>query len=454
MTTDSRIISGLSISHTNANLDQLEVAAFESQKAGVETLFSQPGIEESYVLQTCNRVEAYVVSESATTGQETLASVFTDIPEDATQIFGHEESLKHLLGVAAGLESLVLGEDQILGQVRDAYEDARQAGGIGPLLDDGVTKAIRVGERARTETEINEGVVSLASAAVQLASEKHGLNGATAVVVGAGEMGKLAAKRLTPHVNRLILANRTVSRAESIAETIDEPIEIETVGLDRLDRTFSRGDVIISATGSTEWIVEPATLDVIDESFIVDITRPRDIPPVADEKSHLTVYDLDSLEAVTEKTRQMRRNAAEEVEEIVDEEFDRLLNQYKRKRADQVISAMYESAERVKATELEKTFEKLDLDKESEAVVESMADTLVSQLLAPPTNSLRDAAEDDDWTTIHTALRLFNPEIGADFEGELPPLAEMSPEDIPAPEQIPDHVREDLPASAFEQSDD
>ena len=151
---------------------------------------------------------------------------------------------------------------------------------------------------------------------------------------------------------------------------------------------------------------------------------------------------------MTEKTRQMRQRAAERVEHIVDEEFERLLVQYKRERADQVISAMYEGAERVKANELETAFEKLDLDENEEAVIESMAQSIVSQLLAEPTDSLRDAAEEDDWSTIHTALTLFDP--SADDPDERPAFVD---EEMDASE-IPDSVREQMPAGVLEQLED
>lgn len=454
MTAPSGIISGVSVSHRHATIDQLEAATFESQREVVADLSTSPEIREAFVIQTCNRVEAYTVTDDAATGRTALASLFDGVPEETRTEMGHEESLKHLLRVGAGLESLVLGEDQILGQVREAYEDARQMGGIGPVLEDGVTKAIRVGERARNETAINEGVVSLASAAVRLAAEKHGLAGNRAAVIGTGEMGRLAAKRLGNRVEELVIANRTVSHAESLAAQVEGPAEVRTTGLDRLRETIADSDIVISATASPERIVEPETLESVGETFVVDITRPRDIPPAADEFGNLTVYDLDSLEAVTEKTRQMRREAATEVEGIVEEEFERLLAQYKRKRADEVISAMYEGAERVKARELEKTFGKLDLDDESEAVVESMAETLVSQLLAPPTNSLRDAAADDDWTTIHTALQLFNPHLDSDLEADLESMVADEPAGPEGVAAIPDHVRESLPESVLEQLDD
>jgi glutamyl-tRNA reductase len=430
--TTSGIVSGVSIAHTDATIDQLERISIETQQTGVSDLRAE-GASEAFVLQTCNRVEAYVVTEDAEDGRSLLDDLVADVSDEIVEAFGHEESLRHLLRVAAGLESLVIGEDQILGQVRDAYEDARRADGIGPVLEEAVTKAIRVGERARTETAINEGVVSLASAAVKLAAETHGVTDRTALVIGAGEMGTLAAKRLADRVDELILANRTVESAESVTRRIGETSsELQIADLSDAANALPRADVVIAATGSSTPVLSAAAFEAIDETFVVDITRPRDIPPAVDDFSHLTVYDLDKLEAVTEKTKQRRREAATAVREIVDEEFERLLTQYKRQRADQVISAMYESAERVKATELERSLAQLDLDEESEAVVESMADAIVSQLLASPTNSLRDAAEADDWSTIHTALQLFNPNFGPESDAISPEfVSELAVDEIP-----------------------
>jgi glutamyl-tRNA reductase len=414
------------VSHREASLEQLEAATIESDAATVEALLAEPGVDEALVLQTCNRVEAYVVAADEQVGQEALDSFRTTTK---AREMGHEESIRHLFRVAAGLESLVVGEDQILGQVREAYETARAENAIGPVLDDAVTKALRVGERARTETAINDGVVSVASAAVKLAEETHGLADTTAAVVGAGEMGSLAAEHLDGAVDRLVLANRTVERAEHLADSLEAAeTTVDVTGLDDLPTTLAPCDIVISATGSTDWVLEPAACRGLEETFVVDITRPRDIPPAADEMEHLRVYDLDKLETVTEKTRQMRHEAATRVEDIIDEEFDRLLTQYKRKRADTVISTMYESAERIKANELETAFREADFDAEQQAVVEAMADAIVNQLLAAPTNSLRDAAEDDDWSTIHTALQLFDPNLE---DGPPAFVEEMDFEEIP-----------------------
>lgn len=421
------ILTGVAIAHDSATIDQLEAASVADERETIAQLLESDGVSEAFILQTCNRVEAYVVTDRPEQGTAALGQIGSTVPE-ARHEMGHEESLRHLLRVGAGLESLVIGEDQILGQVRDAYETAREADGIGPILENGITKAIRVGERARTETAINEGVVSLASAAVRLVAERHGLVGTTAAVIGTGEMGTLAAKRLAPRVDELVLANRTVDNAERIAAQI-ETENVETASLEDLEAILSRAAVVITATASENHVVSLETLASAGQTFIVDITRPRDVPVEAEDIDQVTVYDLDRLEGVTEKTRQMRTDATAQVEEIVDEEFDRLLTQYKRQQADHVISAMYEGAERIKAGEVERTIASLDLDEEERAAVESMADAIVSGLLAAPTESLRDAAQADDWETIHTALQLFDPRFD--------PADDISTEGIPGDLDIP-----------------
>jgi glutamyl-tRNA reductase len=440
------VITGVSISQSNASAEQLERVAVGSQRGAVDALLTEPGVEEAFVLQTCNRVEGYVVASDAGTARGALDWLTDAVADDAVVDLDHEGSLRHLLRVAAGLESLVLGEDQILGQLRDAYEDARAVGGVGRVLEDGVTKAIHVGERARTETAINEGVLSLGSAAVRLAARERELAGATGLVVGAGEMGTLAAKALGEHVSRLLVANRTVPHAEHVADVVST--DASAVALEGLPTALAEADVVISATGSPDPVVDRETLAAAGETFVVDIAQPPDVARSARDLPNATVHDIDSLESVTAETRTQRAAAAERVEGIVDREFDNLLAQYKRKRADRVISAMYESAERVKAAELDTALGKLDLDEEGEAVVESMADALVSQLLAAPTRSLRDAAEEDDWSTIHTALELFDPNFGPEGVDPESFVTELSPADIP------DGMGEETPAFVREENDD
>ncbi|MFC6989596.1 glutamyl-tRNA reductase [Haloplanus sp. GCM10025708] len=442
--TSPGVVSGVSVSHVNASVDAVGAAGATDERTAVRDLLAAEAVSEAFVLQTCNRAEAYVVTDRPETGRAALDSFATDAPDDAAVWMGHEESLRHLMRVAAGLESLVLGEDQILGQVRTAFEEARAVGGVGPMFEDAVTKAIHVGERARTETSVNEGVVSLGSAAVELAQSELDLDGATALVVGAGEMGKLAAHAFDrTGVSRLVVANRTVPHAEHVAGDVETTAT--AVGLDAAPTAVDSADVVVTATGAPDSVLDRRDFASAGETLVIDIAQPRDVDPAADDVDGVRSFDIDSLESITDRTRIRRRAAADRVEAMIDEEFDRLLDAYKRKRADDAISAMYESAELVKERELATALSKLDaqgsLTDDQRETVEALADALVGQLLAAPTKSLREAAAEDDWTTIQTALRLFDPGFGD------------APEGVDAPEMPRDGAAE-APQHVFERSSD
>ena len=408
------VISGVSVAHDRASVQEIESASSDDVETVVARLLSRDGVTEAFSVQTCNRAEAYVVTDDAADGRRALEDFAPDVRDGSVRHMDHEESLRHLMRVAAGLESLVLGEDQILGQLKAAVEAAHDAGSIGPMLEDALMKAVHVGERARDETAINEGAVSLGSAAVRLARSEldHPIETARALVVGAGEMGTLAAKALASvDVTELVVANRTVAHAEHLAREV--PGIDDATGLDAIDELLANADIVISATSSPAYVVGTDHLEAAGETMLIDIAQPRDIDPDATEIAGVRVHDIDDLETVTDQTAAQREAAAEQVEAMIDEEFDRLLAAYKRKRADEAISSMYETAELVKRREVSTALSKLeaqgDLTDEQRETVESLADALIGQLLSAPTKSLRDAAGDDDWTTIQTAMRLFDP---------------------------------------------
>ncbi len=410
------VITGVSVDHARASVDEIHVAGGDGVRATVSDLLARDGVAEAFALQTCNRSEAYVVVDRAMDGASALESFAPTVRAGAVRRLGHEESLEHLMRVASGLESLVLGEDQIIGQVREAFEESRSAGGIGPVLEDAVTKAIHVGERARTETSINEGVVSLGSAAVELAAGETDLEGGRAVVVGAGEMGTLAARALdATAVDEIIVANRTLPHAEFVVNDVDASGEVIPLG--DLARVVPTADLVISATGSPDPVIGRDALADAEGLVCIDIAQPRDVDPDVGELPGVSLFDIDALERVTRLTRERRETAAREVEAIVAAELDRLLASYKRKRADDAIATMYAAADRVKAREVDTALSKLDaqgdLTDDQRETVQAMADALVGQLLAAPTKSLRDAAGDDDWETIRTALQLFDPGFDA-----------------------------------------
>lgn len=418
------VITGVSVSHTLATVEEIESAAPVDASAAAKRLASRSGVSESAVLSTCNRAEAYVVTSDAADGKEALSDFAPEVREGAVTRLEHESAIRHLMRVACGLESLVLGEDQIIGQVKDVLERAREDGTLGSVLEEAMLKAVHVGERARTETAINEGTVSMGSAAVELAAHETNLTDATALVVGAGEMGTLAARALDETaIDRLVVANRTVLNAAHIAE--DVAIDAEAVGLDAVPNAAHEAAVVIAATGSPEPVLGVEELQGA-ETICVDIARPRDIHPEAAELDSVVVHDLDDLEAVTDAANERRRAEARQVEAMIDAEHDRLLSSFKRARADEAIRGMYEGAERMKDRELDRALTKLEaqgeLNEDQRHTVEALADSLVSQLLAPPTKSLRDAAGEDDWTTIRTAMKLFDPTFDA-ADADRPPHA-------------------------------
>jgi glutamyl-tRNA reductase len=419
----SGVISGVAVAHDSASVETIGAVSDQSQSTAVSGLLADDAVEEAFVLQTCNRAEAYVVTDDQRSGRAVLESYAADAPEDAIEAMDHDESVRHLLRVAAGLESLVLGEDQILGQVRTAYEEVRGAGGIGPMLEETVTKAIHVGERVRNETAINEGIVSLGSAAVKVAGEERCLDDATALVIGAGEMGTIAARALgEAGVEHVVVANRTVSHAEHLADEV--AVSATAIGLDGVESVLDEATVVVTATGSDDPILAVDAFDGVGSTTVIDIGQPRDVDPAVADRVGVSLHDLDDLESITERTRDRRREAVETVAEIVDAEEAHLRERFKRKRADRAIATMYESADRIKARELETTLSKLEehgnLTEEQREAVESLADAVVGQMLAAPTKALRDAAGEDDWATINAALQLFDPEFG---DERMPPDA-------------------------------
>jgi glutamyl-tRNA reductase len=415
---DTSVVAGVSVAHDSATVDQIEAAGGPDDRTVVEGLLAAPGVEEAFALSTCNRAEAYVAGPDAAALDDALAGFAAPVPTGVVDRLDHEESIRHLMRVTSGLESLVLGEDQIIGQVRDAVAVAREVGGLDGLLETTLTKALHVGERARTETAINEGTVSIGSAAVELAVEAASVAGESVLVVGAGDMGTLAARALADAgAARVFVANRTLSAAEHVAAEVDAPAE--AVPLSALDRTLRRATVVVTATDAEGHVLDATDFAHEDVALCIDLAQPRDVAPAAE--TTVDLRDIDDLEAVTAQARERRAAEVREVEALIDEELDRLLEQFKRDRADEAVSAMYEAAERTKRRELEEAVTKLEaqggLTDEQRETVAALADSLVGQLLAAPTKSLREAAAEDDWNTIHTAMQLFDPEFDAVPEG-------------------------------------
>ena len=406
------MVTGISISHRSASVGDIEAAVQTDPPTAIKRLLAADGVTESFVLQTCNRAEWYVVTPHGETGRSVLESCLSTTTDDVATWLGHEEALTHLMRVAAGLESMVLGEDEILGQLRRAVADAQRVGATGEILEEVLWGAIHCGERVRTETAINEGTMSIGRAAVELAAEHVSLQNAAAAVVGAGEIGRAAGHAFADTaVETVVIANRTVPHAVALAEEV--AVDADAVGLDALPAILKQADIVVTATGAPGPIVDASMLPDCGRPVFIDIAQPRDVDP--NLRMDGNVFDLDDLTVVTEATIAGREAAAAEAERMIANEADRLLDRLKRAQADDVIATMYESAEAIKARELAEARTKLaaagTVSDEEVAILEGLADALVGQLLAAPTKSLREAAGAEDWETIQTALALFDPEF-------------------------------------------
>jgi glutamyl-tRNA reductase len=432
MLNTNQIITGVSLSHQNVtDITAIEPVTVTSQETVVATLLEHADVHEALVLHTCSRVEAYVVTENTDTAENALNAYLAPLTDDVTEEadwLTHEDAITHLMRVSAGLESIVTGEDHIIGQLKTARHHAKQSNGLSnDVLGPAVSKAIRVGEQARTDTQINDGIVSISSAAVQKARYFHDLADETVLIIGAGDIAIRAAKHAARYTDAVTIANRTRSNAELVLPKLPNETSATPVTLDELSGVLDDVDVVISATGSDTPVLTRDDLAGVGATTIIDIAQPADLAEDAAELFHITPVRLDDLTEITEQTRDDRAEAIEDVEHLIDTAFEELLTQYKRDRADAVVSRMRQGAAHMKREQLQHAYDRLDacdsdLSNEQREIIGDLADALVNQLLAAPTESLRDAAETDDWTTLHTAIQLFDPaeNTNNDMPGELP----------------------------------
>lgn len=400
------VLTGLSIAHQYADVETIAAGTPQDITGATKSLLDEPEVSEAFIIVTCNRAEFYIVTETPTAGERILESYATEVQPTAKRLLRHDESIEHLFRVTAGLESQVLGEDEILGQFRDAYHVASEIGAIGAVLEPVLLKAIHIGERARAETSINEGIISLASAAVTCANEHTDLDDAAMLVVGAGQIGQRVVADLDNRsVGSVILANRSLDRASELEAMVDE-----IAPLDRLEALLDQVDICITATSSSEPIITGEMLSSSDAPIFIDLGQPPDVAPSV--RRLVEYYNLDRLRVITERTHKQRSRAAEQVEEMVDTEIKELQRRFKREQAASVIATMRAGADRIKEHELERARIRLEhSESSSQEVMADLAEALVNRLMAAPTEALRDAAEDDDWSTISAAIQIFDPEI-------------------------------------------
>ena len=407
----------LGLNHNTAPVELREQVVYAGDEiaAALKRLSEINGVDEAVLLSTCNRTEFYITTSGE--GQQRLRQwlhedrKLDDSVNDSLFKLEDSEALRHLFRVACGLDSMVLGEPQILGQLKDAYREAQQAGTVGKELSRLFQHTFAVAKKVRTDTEIGASPVSVAYAAVSLAQQFFaGFARHTALLVGAGMTIELVAKHLVgKDIGRLFVANRSLARAREIAHRFGG----YAVPLSELGGTLPEADILITSTASPEPVISLEQItDAIKKRkrkpmFAVDIAVPRDIEEAVAELDDVYLYTIDDLDKVIMEGQGHREAAAVDAQRILDAEIQRYLNIQRSQEVAPVITAIREQARDIRQQVLEQAQRRLAQGTDSSEVIEYATASLLKKLLHNPSVSLRKAGETQDEDLIAAAQQIF-----------------------------------------------
>ncbi|KPK37535.1 MAG: glutamyl-tRNA reductase [Gammaproteobacteria bacterium SG8_47] len=412
-------ILALGINHKTAPVEIRERVAFAPERLteALRELTTRPAVNEAAIVSTCNRTELYLGLESA--NPEEVIDWFRgfhnlDLDLISPYLYVHPDgqAVRHILRVASGLDSLVLGEPQILGQIKDAYVTANDAGTIGQLLNRLFQHTFSVAKQVRTDTAIGSSPVSVAFAAVSLAKQIFAnMAQHTALLIGAGETIELVARHLHENnIGGMIVANRTVERAQTLAGQFDG----YAIALPQIPQHLAEADIIISSTASPLPILGKGAVERALKvrkhrpMFMVDIAVPRDIEPEVAELRDVYLYTVDDLQEVIEENRRSRQEAAMEAEEIIDAQAEHFMGWLRSLSAVDTIRTYRENAEHTRDQVIAHALQQLAKGKEAEEVIRHAARLLTNKLLHDPSARLKRAAFDDEKHLLDAARELFN----------------------------------------------
>ncbi|WP_282267127.1 glutamyl-tRNA reductase [Stenotrophomonas sp. PS02298] len=402
----------LGLNHQTAPVELRERAAFggDALPRAMDSLRQTPQLAEAVLLSTCNRTELYAVAEDSKALSHWLEHHAGSLQGYLYQ-HSDAEAVRHLFRVATGLDSMVLGEPQILGQVKDAWALAHDSGAIGQQLDRLFQQTFTVAKRARTDTRVGANPISVASTAVRLAQDSFArMDESTVLLVGAGETMELVAKHLSDaKVKRLLIANRTLANAQDLASRHGGV----ALPLTELERHLGEADVVFSATAAREPVIlhrqvaNALRLRRHKPMLLFDLAVPRDIEAEVGTLADAYLYTVDDLERAVEENRRGRREAAAEAESIIDLQVTRYLENLRATRLQAPIRQLRAFGEATRAELLAKARQQLAHGKLPDEVLEQLAHGLTNRLLHPPTAALRQAAQDGDTDLTRAAERLF-----------------------------------------------
>jgi len=412
-----RIIN-IRVTYKRAKVSLLEAFAFEEAGSAMKDIRSLEVVDECVVLQTCHRVEIYAVSPMVEVERAIIEYWLRKTGANEKDLMNaierayDTEALRHLLRLASGLESMIVGEDQILGQVKEAYLEAKKIGSLGRVLDSVFLKAINTGKIVRLRTKINKGAVSIGSAAVDLAQRVlGGLEGKKILIIGAGEIGTLVGKALAEKgLSAVFLANRTYRRAQRLARMLGG----EAVHFNRLDNSLSGVDIIIVATAAPHLILTRERLEACLNGegrriVIIDLAQPRNVEENVKLISNIELFNIDDLRDIADDNLKKRLIEAKKAQELVSAELAHLCRIVKRLPIESTISNIYRRMERIRRTELQKALSMFEnVSDEQRRIFDDLTRVLTERILHSPISKLRRAAENDDASLISFVKELFD----------------------------------------------
>ena len=386
------MIINIRVDHTLADIETMEKVS-KDLKELFSTLKEQIDVKEYIEINTCNRYEYFLYAED-------YNELDLDCENKYVIIQYSDEAVLHLFRMTSGLESMIIGEDQILGQVKDAKLKSEREGHCGKKLDAVFTKAIHVGQVVRNKTKINQGSISIGSAAVDLAEEHLGdLQDKHVLVIGAGKMGTLVAKALAEkNLKAIFVANRTYYKAIKLAEELDG----EAILFDNLEEKLLNADLVISSTGAPHPIINKERLlrvfdeEIPDKMIFIDIANPRDIEDDVKEIG-IDLFNIDDLRGIAEKNKKLREREVIEAEKIIESEFDLLKESFNLIEINSMLGSLRESMEEIRQRESQKGIVKLNsVDAKDIKVIDKMTQSIVNKIFYDISENIRQTAKNNE----------------------------------------------------------
>ena len=413
-------VINLRITHKTARVPLMEAVAFKDKEKALAEICSLKNVEECLLLQTCNRIEIYVVTEEAEKTVNLVkeywlkkAAGHAEEAAKAMETSTDNDAFSHLLRVTSGLESMVIGEDQVLNQVWNAYLEAENAKTVGPIIKHLFNRSMTVGRLVRNETGINKGAVSIGSAAVELAVKLLGnLEDKKILVMGAGEIGTPVAKALARRcLSPIFIANRTHERAVKLAEELSG----QAVMFNQFEEVLVDADVVICSTSAPHYLLTKEMVSRLmkqrtnqSDLVIIDISNPRNVEKTVAKVTKTKLYNIDDLQLIAEKNKQEREKSIAKASKILDEERVTLNHDMKSFSVRLIISSLLANAEEIRQKELATALNMMgDANEKEREILDNLTSILLKQTFVPIVENLRLAAKNGDSQIIDLAVKLF-----------------------------------------------